>query len=75
MNRLLRGLLAGGFFGAAAGTYMMLKRRRDERMRWQRSGYMRMRRMLAGLTARARAGRMGNLSRAMLAGTWLLGRR
>ncbi len=70
MNRLLRGLLAGGFFGAAAGTYMMLKRRRDERMRWQRSGYM-----LAGLTARARAGRMGNLSRAMLAGTWLLGRR
>ena len=75
MNRLLRGLLAGGFFGAAAGTYMMLKRRRDERMRWQRSGYMRMRRMLAR-PHRARTRRQdGNLSRAMLAGTWLLGRR
>ena len=73
MNRLLRGLLAGGLFSAVAGTYMMMKRRREERMRWQRSGYMRMRRLLSGLTARA--GRMGNLSRAMLAGTWLLGRR
>lgn len=70
MNRLFRGLLAGGLFGAAAGTYMMMKRRREERMRWQRSGYMRMRRILSTLT-----GRMGSMSRAMLAGTWLMGRR
>jgi hypothetical protein len=49
---------------------MMMKRRREERMRWQRSGYMRMRRLLSTLT-----GRMGNLSRAMLAGSWLLGRK
>ena len=70
MNRLLRGLLAGGLFSAVAGTYIMMKRRREERMRWQRSGYMRMRRLLSTLT-----GRMGNLSRAMLAGSWLLGRK
>jgi len=64
MNRLFRSLLAGGLFGAAAGTFMMIKRRRQAQMRMQnRFGIRQIMNVLAG--------RLGGFYRALPLGTWM----
>ncbi len=49
MNRLFRSILTGSLFGAAAGTLLMIKRRKEaQRRRENRSGMKRIMSYLAG---------------------------
>ncbi len=48
MNRLFRSILTGSLFGAAAGTLLMIKRRKEAQRRENRSGMKRIMSYLAG---------------------------